>query len=54
VKKQEEKKKALTSIALLIGTEILAIVITLFFVIVFEAIIKNGEGRGGPKNIKSR
>lgn len=49
MKKQEEKKKALTSITLLIGIGILAMVITLFFVIIFETIIKNGEGRGGPK-----
>jgi hypothetical protein len=38
----------LTSIALLIGIGIIAAVITLLFVFMFETIINNGEG-GGPK-----
>jgi aldose sugar dehydrogenase len=39
----------LTSIALLIGIGIIAAVITLLFVFMFETIINNGEGEGGPK-----
>jgi hypothetical protein len=40
----------LTSIALLIGIGIIAAVITLLFVFMFETIINNGEGGvGGPK-----
>jgi hypothetical protein len=41
----------LTSIALLIGIGIIAAVITLLFVFMFETIIndREGEGEGGPK-----
>ena len=39
----------MTSIALLIGIGIIAAVITLLFVFMFETIINNGEGEGGPK-----
>ena len=39
----------MTRIALLIGIGIIAAVITLLFVFMFETIINNGEGGGGPK-----
>jgi aldose sugar dehydrogenase len=39
----------LTRVALLIGIGVTATIITLLFVLMFETVIKKGEGRAGPK-----